>query len=193
MESKKVSIETLIEYPGNPRKGDIDKIAESLEVNGQYKPIVVQKNTNYVLVGNHTLKAIIKLGWKSVDIVELDVDDIAAKKIVLADNRTSDGSVYDYTALNNLLTSLPDLKGTGYSLTNLDELLSNVNAYSVDLGLEDMGSRGLGNPIIHYDIVFDNEEQQNKFYQLIKYLKIKYPDTNTVAERLITWIDTLEL
>ncbi len=190
METQTVSVDKLQEYPGNARKGDIDKIVESLKANGQYKPIVVQKSTNYVLVGNHTLKAIKKLGWDFVDIIELDVDEVAAKRIILADNRTSDVSSYDFTLLNTMLTSLPDLEGTGYNQINLSELNSTVNAYSIELDANDMGSKGLGTPIIHYDIIFDTTEQQETFYKLVKFLKGKYPDMDSVAQRLTTWIES---
>lgn len=193
MEIETVIAETLKEYPGNPRKGDIDKIAESLKANGQYKPIVVQRDTNFVLVGNHTLKAIKKLGWDFVDVVWADVDDIEAKRIVLADNRTSDGSTYDYTALNEMIMTLPNLEGTGYDKAALDQLINSVNPYIPELEREDTGSRGLGTPIVHYDIVFDSEEQQAVFYGLIRYLKTKYPDAMSVGERLTRFINELEL
>lgn len=193
MEIETVIAETLKEYPGNPRKGDIDKIAESLKANGQYKPIVVQRDTNFVLVGNHTLKAIKKLGWDFVDVVWADVDDMEAKRIVLADNRTSDGSTYDYTALNEMIMTLPDLEGTGYDKAALDQLINSVNPYIPELEREDTGSRGLGTPIVHYDIVFDSEEQQAVFYGLIRYLKAKYPEAQSVGERLTRFINELEL
>lgn len=193
MKTETVLAETLKEYPGNPRKGDIDKIAESLKANGQYKPIVVQKDTNFVLVGNHTLKAIKKLGWDFVDVVWADVNDIEAKRIVLADNRTSDASTYDYMALNEMLMTLPELEGTGYDKAALDQLINTINPYIPELEREDTGSRGLGTPIVHYDIVFDSEEQQAVFYGLIRYLKAKYPEAQSVGERLTRFINELEL
>lgn len=193
METTTVLAETLKEYPGNPRKGNIDKIAESLIANGQYKPIVIQESTGYVLVGNHTLKAIKKLGWDFVDVVELDVNDEEAKRIVLADNRTSDESSYDYNLLGEMLKSMPTLEGTGYDQAALDQLINGVNGYTPELGVEDMGSRGLGTPIVHYDIVFDSEEQQAVFYGLVRYLKVRYPDAESLGERLTTWIRELEL
>jgi len=188
METETLLAETLKEYPGNPRKGDIDKIAESLKANGQYKPIVVQKSTNFVLVGNHTLKAIKKLGWDFVDAVILDVDDVEAKRIVLADNRTSDGSTYDYMLLNEMLMSLPDLEGTGYDKAALDQLINTVNPYIPELEHGDTGTRGLGTPIVHYDIIFDNEEQQKIWYDYMKWLRAKYPEAETNAVRLINHI-----
>jgi hypothetical protein len=193
MKTETLLADTLKEFPGNPRKGDIDKIAESLIANGQYKPIVVQESTNYVLVGNHTLKAILKLGWDFVDAVVIDVDDEGAKRIVLADNRTSDSSTYDYNLLGDMLKSMPTLQGTGYDAAALDQLINSVNGYTPDLSTYEPESRGLGTPIVHYDIVFDSEEQQAVFYGLVRYLKNKYPNADSIGQRFSTWILDLEL
>lgn len=193
METETVLAETLKEYPGNPRKGNIDSIVESLKANGQYKPIVIQESTNYVLVGNHTLKAIKKLGWDFVDAVVLDVDDEAAKRIVLADNRTSDSSSYDYDLLAEMLKSMPTLEGTGYDAAALDQLINNVNGYTPELNTYEPESRGLGTPIVHYDLIFDTEEQQAVFYGLVRYLKNKYPDSESIGQRFSKWIIDLEL
>ena len=46
-----VAISSLESYPSNPRRGDIDAIATSLKAHGQYRPIVVQYGTNYILAG----------------------------------------------------------------------------------------------------------------------------------------------
>ena len=194
METVSVPLDSLIEYPGNPRKGDVDAIAESLKVNGQYRPIVVQASTGRVLAGNHTMRAARKLGWTEIEVVEIDVDEEGAKRIVLADNRTGDQSTYDYDALANMLKSMPDLDGTGWDESALNSLIDNVSGISLpDLNYEDTGSRGLGTPIVHYDIVFDDEEQQATFYNLVRYLKVKYPDAGSLGERLHTWIMDLEL
>ena len=90
-----VAINSLTAYPMNPRRGDIDAIASSLTAHGQYRPIVVQASTKFVLAGNHTLKAAKKLGWKKIKAVLVDIDDDTAKKIVLADNRLTDLAGYN--------------------------------------------------------------------------------------------------
>lgn len=110
-------------YPGNARRGDVDAIAESLRIHGQFQPIIVQKSTDYVLIGNHTLKAAQKLRWAEVDVAHLDVDDDKAKRIVLIANRTADLGTYDLEALAALLSDLDDLSGTGYSDGDLAGLI----------------------------------------------------------------------
>jgi ParB-like nuclease domain len=54
-EQRLVPTADLRPYPGNPRRGDLEAIKDSLERNGQYRPIVVNRRTMEVLAGNHTL------------------------------------------------------------------------------------------------------------------------------------------
>jgi hypothetical protein len=122
MEIKEVALITLKPYPNNPRKGNIDLIAKSLETYGQYKPITINKRTNEILAGNHTYEAAKKLGWATIQATYVDADENTAAKIVLIDNKTSDAGSYDDTKLLGLLDSLGDLDATGYTDKDLREL-----------------------------------------------------------------------
>jgi ParB-like chromosome segregation protein Spo0J len=122
VETETVEITSLKPYPKNPRRGDVDEIAQSLKVNGQYKPIVVNRRDQTILAGNHTWRAARSLGWTHIAVSYVDVDDYGAQKIVLADNRTSDMSTYDDTKLLELLESLPSLEGTGFKPVDLEQL-----------------------------------------------------------------------
>lgn len=110
-------------YPGNARRGDVDAIMRSLEVNGQFQPIIYQASTKYILVGNHTYRAAQKLRWTALHAAPVDVDDETAKRIVLAANRISDLATYDLDALATLLSSVDDLDGTGFGDADLAGLL----------------------------------------------------------------------
>jgi len=127
-----VPLEQLRHYPRNPRRGDVDAIKRSLERNGQYRPIVVNRRTGEVLAGNHTVKAARDLGWQSVAATYVDVDDEQAARIALADNRTADLAVYDDAELVALLQSLDDLDGTAWRDDELTALLEQLDAESVD-------------------------------------------------------------
>lgn len=130
---EQVKLGQLRAYPGNARRGDVDAIAESLRVNGQYRPLVVQRSTGYVLGGNHTLQAAQRLGWPSVQVTYLDVNDEEARRIVVADNRTADLGGYDDRALLTLLREVgDDLTGTGYDLDDYDELLAALEQADAD-------------------------------------------------------------
>lgn len=121
----------LTEYHANPRRGNVDRIADSLQANGQYRAIVVNKGTRTgrpmeVLAGNHTLKAARKLGWTTIAAHIIDVDDQDATRIVLADNQTSDLATNDDKVILQLLDTLDTLDGTGYTTEDLDTLIADI-------------------------------------------------------------------
>ncbi|MFC1420066.1 ParB N-terminal domain-containing protein [Streptacidiphilus cavernicola] len=123
-----VPLDDLTQYHRNPRTGDLAAIKDSLTTNGQYRAIVVNRGTltgrlNEILAGNHTFKAAAELGWDGIAATFVDVDDEAAARIVVVDNRTSDLAGYDEKLLADILADLPDLDGTGYDQHALDELL----------------------------------------------------------------------
>jgi hypothetical protein len=121
---ERVPIESLTLHPANPRRGDVDAIAESLIRNGQFAPVVVQSQTRYVLAGNHTVQAAWKIGWAEIDAVLIDVDDDDAYRIMLAANRTADKAAYDTDALVELLSYVDgDLAGTGYTAFDVQALI----------------------------------------------------------------------
>lgn len=123
-----VPIKSIKTYDKNPRIGNVDAIAESLDKSGQFKPIVVNKRTSQILAGNHTFLAARKLGWTDIYVSFVDVDDETAKRIVLADNKTADMGEYDDSVLAELIASLPDITGTGYSPVEVDDLIKSMNA-----------------------------------------------------------------
>lgn len=129
MEHAEVDLDKLKEYPNNPRLGDVNTIYESLLANGQYRPLVVNKKDNVILAGNHTFKAIKKLGWATALVYYVDVDDEQAKQIMLIDNKLNDDADYDFDKLEKAIAEMQDvgeLIGTGYTEEALDEMLDNL-------------------------------------------------------------------
>jgi len=116
LEPLMVPIDDIQQHPQNYNNGDLDAIAESIEVNGMYRPIFVQKTTRYIVAGNHTWAACKMLDATDIPVIWLDVSDQAAKKILLADNRTADLALPDTPALLRMLDSLgDDIVGTGWT------------------------------------------------------------------------------
>jgi ParB-like chromosome segregation protein Spo0J len=146
-----VAVGDLRLVEGNPRRGRVDVIAESLRVNKQFRPVVVNAGSLTgrpleVLAGNHTVLAARSLGWAEVDCWLVDVDDVAARRIVAADNRTAEVGSFDHEDLLELLGSLPDLDGTGYGAADvalLEELVAAPPALD-DLSAELGGSGSPG-------------------------------------------------
>lgn len=123
-----VPIDSVTPYPGNARRGNIAKIKQSLVEHGQYKEILVQATTGYVLVGNNTLAAMRELGYTEVAVKRLDVDDNRARGLLLFDNASSDDSDYDRAALAELLAGVSDWDASGWEPDDLDDLLAQMQA-----------------------------------------------------------------
>ena len=130
-----VAVDAVRPHPRNPRVGDLAAISESISKNGFYGAIVAQRSTGYILAGNHRWLAAKKSGLTEVPVLWIDVDDRAAVKILLADNRTSDLGEYDDEALVGLLRELrteEDLAGTGFSEKDVDKLIAEGNEPSIE-------------------------------------------------------------
>jgi hypothetical protein len=142
MNAVKVKIEELKQYPNNPRRGNTKLIAESLSEYGQYKPIIVNKLNNEILVGNHTYAAAKTLGWKEIEVTYIEVDAETAAKIVLVDNRATDLSGYDNNALLELLERLNDLEHTGYGEDEYDDVLARIEEEKTPRVIDGLAKNG---------------------------------------------------
>lgn len=136
-----VPIDSVVPFHKNPRRGDVTLIKESLEANGQYRPIFVNKGNltgrpNEILGGNHTWQAAFELGWSDIAVTWLDVDDATAERLVVVDNRANDQAWYDEAELLEVLQSIatndPTLGGTGFIVDDLDDLTAKLTPPSLD-------------------------------------------------------------
>ena len=121
----------LREHPQNPNRGNVDRIIESIDENGFYGAVIAQKSTGYVLAGNHTLKAVKRLGQRTCPTIWVEVDDEKALKILVADNRVAELAHRDDKILAEVLGNLEEssptsLDGTGYVHGELEALLQKL-------------------------------------------------------------------
>lgn len=202
----------LVQHPDNPRRGNVELIAESLLTSGQYKPLLVSRHTDRVLAGNHTLQAIEKIatGWRpagwdadaeeeaqerieamaSVAVTFLDVDEEGERRVLLVDNRTSDLGTYDNEALVALLDSLDALGGTGYTDDDLDTLRFLTGQEEADLV-------SVGSTDAHYNE--SEEERAQRAASVGNYQPLSAQGLEEVIivlpgskkEQLITWLQML--
>jgi ParB-like chromosome segregation protein Spo0J len=175
-----IPIDSVRQYPGNYRNGDIDTIMESIQVNGYMSPIVVQRSTGYIVAGNHRYQAMLGLGQDAIPAVVVDIDDDRAKRYLVADNRTSDVAMNDNALLMDILQELNEtemgLAGSGFDEDAMNRLL-------LEMSQTDMpdGDGGFGGPapsgIYQVIIEFDNEaDQETAFYDVGD----RYPEVRKV-------------
>lgn len=125
-------------FPGNARRGNVDKLVESIRVNGFYTPIIVQRSTGYIVAGNHRFLAAQQAGLTSFPVVYLELSAAEALKINIADNKLSDDATYDVDDLIDQLQTVDDLDGTGWTEEELNALLGDDQ--DDDLEDEDPGT-----------------------------------------------------
>lgn len=121
-------LDELAPFYKNPRRGDVEAIRGSLRTNGQYRPLVVNigthtKRPNEILAGNHTYAALKAEKRLTAAVTFVDVDEQGAKRIVIADNATSDKAKNDADVLKDLLVSLDDIEGTGITPDEFAKML----------------------------------------------------------------------
>lgn len=136
----------LHNHPDNPRRGDVDRLAESLDRFGQYRPIVCTTDGT-ILAGNHTYRAAVARGWTHVAATRGEFTPAEADALLVADNRHSDLSTNDDPALLAIIRRHNDdfdtwLSGTGFDLSDVSQLEEDVAA----LGLPDLDSGAGGDP-----------------------------------------------
>lgn len=137
---EKVKLGSLKPYPGNANIGDVPLIKESLDTLDQYRSIVVQESTGFILAGNHTWLAANELGLDGIHAEFVECTDEEARKIVLIDNRAPEKSPgYNDDKLVELLGGLEgDFSGTGFAEDDLTKLLDQLSPKGGD-GVSESG------------------------------------------------------
>ena len=127
-----VPIDSVEEWPDNPRKGDLDALVDSILTNGFYTICAAQSSTSRLVIGNHRRKALKRIGATQIPVIRLPLTDEDAIRIVLGDNRTSDLAFYDDPTLFQLLQQLDgDFRGTAYDRASYELLLQSMEGESI--------------------------------------------------------------
>lgn len=111
-----VDIERIKPHPGNANNGDVDEIVVSIVTNGCYRPIYASADGT-ILAGHHLYAALLELNASKVPVLFLDTEDTEdeSTRILLGDNKIARQAKMDRHAEMDLLKTLDDYTGTGYS------------------------------------------------------------------------------
>jgi hypothetical protein len=182
--------------PDNARVHPAENLAaikESLQRFGQVVPIVLRGDT--VVGGNGTLMAMRELGHEEVRVVRFEGTEAEAKKLAIALNRTAELASWDAEVLGRQLTELSkdgvDPVAVGFDVADLEELFPDApdvdfRTVQPELGGEKKKTKEkpVKAPVIQYALIFDDEEQQKRFFSCLRKLKEMFPDAKTNAARL---------
>lgn len=126
---------------------------------------------------------------------EVDVDEPTELAMNLAANKH--GGSWDIPKLADVLAELEgqgfdDLEITGFQEEEIVALLANDGMQGGgeegEGGGTGDGTPGLGNPVIQYAIIFDDEDQQTVWFRFLRQLKADMPDVPTLGARLEAFI-----
>lgn len=104
MEVKKIKVSSLKEDPKNLREHsltNIEMIKNSIKTHGQYKPLIVDKQTMIVKAGNGRLRALKQLGYEQCYVVLTNATD----SLAVIDNRLNELSEWNDNQINNWLVN----------------------------------------------------------------------------------------
>ena len=102
-------VDELVSMPENPRThSDRNKkaIKKSLARFKQLKPVVLASDGKTVIAGNGTFEQAKELGWEWVAVSKSGLEGSEAKAYAIADNRTTDLSVFDGDIVRRSLSEL---------------------------------------------------------------------------------------
>lgn len=181
----------LTPYENNARTHSDEQLAqlgESIKEFGFTVPALVDENGG-IIAGHGRVEAAKRIGMVEVPvIVAAGWGDAQKRAYVIADNKLALNSGWDMDKLKGELTALSDmgrdLTTLGFSSLELGDLMT-VDAPAAPK----RGGRGLGSPVIQFNIVFDNDAQQQAWFAFVRELKASYPDADTLGERLQLFIE----
>lgn len=189
---KLLPVAGLLPYAQNSRthsEDQIDRLVVSIQQFGFNNPVLIDER-GMIIAGHARVLAAQRLKLDKVPTItlaHLTPDQVRA--YVIADNRLAELAGWDQELLSAELSALTavgfDLAATGFSNDELAELLASPSAPPA----AGTSTPAAGTPIIQYNIVFENERQQQVWYRFVRWLKSHYIDQDTVAGRLEAFVE----
>jgi hypothetical protein len=204
-----LAVALIEEDPENENEHPLSQVklmSERFADIGMQKPINVWELDNgarfMIKAGHAQLRAAKLLGWTHVPAVRFMGNELEAAAFRISDNTISGMSKMNEVKLATSAVKLEaNIKGFEPGKIGLEE--GEFKRITADLKAsagespeikppgEDTGKRGggLGKPVIQYNIIFDTEDQQKKWYAFMRTLKELFPSEETAAARLDKFLD----
>jgi hypothetical protein len=196
-----VKLSELQVEPKNPKKHDVEKIMLSIERFGFINPFIKNYHTGKLLAGHGRKKALELMQQKELTMPEQLKEDEGdwlvpvvsgvnieseedAMAYIIADNRLEELGGWNtpelLEAISNISDSTPDLSDIGFDNETIELMLQeDEEPFKPDT----IDEPSIKEDNLYFDIMFEEEYQQDEFFKLLDYLKRKVPG-ETISERL---------
>ncbi len=178
-------IDWLQPYPQNARvhsPEQIEQLRVSLKTYGWTIPVLAREDGT-IIAGHCRVDAAILEGMTEIPvIVATGWSEEQCRSYALADNQITLNSTWDKDLLSlevrDLATLGVDIESLGFEPVELQALLAMDEDTAKVPATTDM------NPVIQFNIVFDDEQQQQQWFSFVRLLKSKFPEAETLGGRL---------
>jgi hypothetical protein len=172
----------------------IEQIMASIRRNGMRDPVGTDED-GHVLEGHGRLEACRRLKFRRVPaLVVTGLSEAEKKAYAIAHNQTTMNTSLDPTLVRQEFERLnvgpDDYQSLGYSSDDMLFLLSDApSAGGTDHnGHERENLNALVDSVVHSQITFPSQEQMERFTRFLVVLRMRYPDRQTIAERLDAFV-----
>ena len=160
---------------------------------GWVQEVIVNQRTGNIIDG-HLRVDIARERGENVPVLYVDVSQADEKKILATLDPIAGLAETDKDQLSNLLDEIS---------TQDENILHLLETMAADNGLipdnsededgpeDDTDDPDMGEPVIQYSLVFEDEGQQQDWYSLLRHLRKEYPDAETVGERISSHVRAL--
>ena len=198
-----VKLSELNIEPTNPKEHDVEKIMLSIERFGFVNPFIRNMKTGKLLAGHGRKKALELMRRKELTIperlkeedgdwlvpvvsgVQFDTEE-EAMAYIIADNRLVELGGWNtpelLEAISEIQESSPDLDDIGFTERELDVLYEETEG-PINFEPDPVEEKVEFEDNKYFDIMFEEEYQQQVFYQFLDYVKKNYPG-ETIAAKL---------
>ena len=187
---QRVPVSRLLPYAKNARThsaAQVSQIAASIKEWGWTTPVLVDED-GVLIAGHGRVMAAKQLGITEIPcMVARGWSEAQKKAYVLADNQLPLNAGWDEDLLK---MEIKEIEALNFDIGKIGfdtEMLASL--FDVQPQERQTTERnGLGEAVIQFNIVFDDEAQQEAWFNFVRVLKGMYPDAETLGERLKLYI-----
>lgn len=163
MKIEKISIDEIKPYKNNAKLHPIEQIEQikkSICEFGNNDPIAIDEN-NIIIEGHGRYEALKQLGFDEVEIIRLThLNEQQKKAYILAHNKLTMNTGFDFDTLNLELDSISDFDMSDFGFTSEDNASPPIDNFIDDLWEKELGKREIAIENFEMTLIFPIEYKE---------------------------------